>query len=233
MNYRIRYFIFFVLDSLSALSAVFIGYWLFNPSFNINHTFIISAISLILCYQILANLLHLSTRIWSGASVRDLLPVGFATTISVIVTSLCQLFIQGSVDFGEILIIWLILQVLFVGCRVILRIFHEVKATKRSGKLKRVLVVGAGEAGTILLRSIQRNQIHEYEVVAIVDDNQNKQHLSLWGIKVCGTTEDIPRIAQEKDIDIIFLAIPSLGKIQLRRIYELCKKTKAQITQKT
>lgn len=217
------------MDSFSALSAVFIGYWLFNPLFNFNHSFIISAISLLLTYQILAYFLHLFTRIWSVASVRDLLPVGFTTTISVIVAAHCQLFIQGTVDYRENLIIWLLLQVLIGGSRVILRIIHEVRTTKPRGKLKRVLVVGAGEAGTMLLRSIRRNQVHEYEVVAIVDDNQNKQHLSLWGIEVCGTTADIPRIAEEKHIDIIILAIPSLGKTQLRRIYELCKKTKAKI----
>ncbi len=65
--------------------------------------------------------------------------------------------------------------------------------------------------------------------MAIVDDNPNKQHLSLWGVEVCGTTEDIPRIVQEKDIEIIILAIPSLGKLRMKRIYEQCKKTKAKI----
>ncbi|SOC38387.1 polysaccharide biosynthesis protein [Ureibacillus acetophenoni] len=229
MNYQIRYFIFFVLDSLSALSAVFIGYWLVNPSLNFNNSFIISATSLILTYQILAYFLHLFTRIWSAASVRDLWSVSFVTTSSVIVASFCQLILQGTVDFRENLIIWLLLQVLIGTPRVILRIFHEMKSTKPRGNLKRVLVVGAGGAGTMLIRSIQRNQLKEYEVVAIVDDNKNKQHLSLWGIEVCGTTDDIPRIVQEKDIHIIILAIPSLDKMQLKRIYELCKKTKAKI----
>ncbi len=228
LNYRIRYFLFFVLDSLTALFAVWIAYWLFNPSFDIR-SFTISAISLIVTYQISAYFLLLSTRIWSVASVRDLLPVGYAINISIFITILSQQVIQGYINFRENFVMWLFLNSALISSRFLLRVIYEVKSTKHRGQLKRVLIVGAGEAGTMLIRSIKRNPKPEYDVVAIVDDNRNKQHLSLWGVEVCGIIEDIPRIAHEKNVEIIILAIPSLRKLQLKRIYEQCKKTKAKI----
>ena len=209
--------------------AVFIGYWLFGPSITFFPSFTISLVSLFVSYQILSHFLHLSTRIWSVASVRDLLPVTFAVNLSVLITILSQLLIQGSVDFREIFVIWLIFYVLIGSSRFFIRVYREVKDSQPLGQLKRVLVVGAGEAGTILIRNIRKKRKHEYDVVAIVDDDPNKQHLSLWGIEVCGTTEEIPHIVQEKKVDIIILAIPSLGKVEMQRIYEQCKRTKIKI----
>ncbi|KGR76192.1 polysaccharide biosynthesis protein EpsC [Ureibacillus manganicus DSM 26584] len=229
MNYRIRYFLFLILDLFHALVAVFIGYWLFNPSITFFPSFTISLVSLFFSYQILSHFLHLSTRIWSVASVRDLLPVTFAVNLSVLITILSQLLIQGSVDFREIFVIWLIFYVLIGSSRFFIRVYREVKDSQPLGQLKRVLVVGAGEAGTILIRNIRKKRKHEYDVVAIVDDDPNKQHLSLWGVEVCGTTVEIPHIVQEKKVDIIILAIPSLGKMEMQRIYEQCKRTKIKI----
>src|SRR5690606_16369861 len=75
----------------------------------------------------------------------------------------------------------------------------------------------------------KRNPIPEYYVAGIVDDNPNKQNLSLMGVKVCGFTKDIPEIVKELQIDMIILAIPSLGKKDMKTIYNYCAKTKAKI----
>lgn len=229
LNYRIRYFLFFILDLFNALLAVFLGYWLFDPSFTSIHSLMVTLLFLIVSYQILASVLHLSTRIWSVASIIDLLPIGFAVNVSILVTIISHFLIMGYVDFRKLLIIWLIFHFTIGSSRLFLRIFHEIKAFKPQGQVKRVLIVGAGEGGTMLMRSITRKLTHQYNVVAIVDDNPNKQHLSLFGVEVCGTTEDIPRIVQEKDIQIVILAIPSLSKLKMKRLVELCKKTNAKI----
>ncbi|CAM5183436.1 FlaA1/EpsC-like NDP-sugar epimerase OS=Ureibacillus acetophenoni OX=614649 GN=SAMN05877842_104117 PE=3 SV=1 [Ureibacillus acetophenoni] len=229
MNYRVRYFLFFLTDSFNALLAVFLGYWLFDPSFTSIPSLTVTLLLLIVSYQVLASVLNLSTRIWSVALVVDLLPVGFAVNLSILVTIFSHLLIMGHVDFRKLFIIWLIFHFTVGSSRLFIRIFHELKAFKPHGRVNRVLVVGAGEGATMLIRNIKRKQTHQYNVVAIVDDNPNKQHLSLFGVEVCGTTEEIPQIVMKKDIDIIILAIPSLSKVQLKRIYELCKKTKAKV----
>lgn len=166
---------------------------------------------------------------WSVASVRELLTIGYAVTISVVAASGIQFLVKGDIYFRVMAITWLLHIVLIGGSRFLLRLSHDRTSFKSRGNLKRVLVIGAGEAGAMLVRSIKGNPFSEYKVVAIVDDNQNKQHLKLMNVKVCGTTKDISRIVQDKKIDEIILAIPSLGKLDIQEIYERCVDTKATI----
>lgn len=177
----------------------------------------------------MAYLFHLYDRIWSVASVRELLLIGYAVTSSVLIASILQLVVKGDIYFRIMAITWLLHIVLIGGSRFLLRIVHDRTLFRPQGNLKRVLVIGAGEAGTMLVRSIKRDPYTEYKVVAIIDDNVRKQNLKLMDVKVCGKTKDIPHIVEEKEIDEIFIAIPSLGKLGVRNIYEQCLSTKASI----
>ncbi len=176
----------------------------------------------------MAYFFQLYNRIWSLASVRELLTIGYAVTISVLTASMLQFFIKGDIYFRVMVITWLLHIVLIGGSRFLLRILHDRTSFKPHGNLKRVLIIGAGEAGTMLLRSIKRNP-SEYQVVAFVDDDRNKKHLKLMDVNVCGTTKDISRIVHDKGIEEIILAIPSLSKREIREIYTRCLETKATI----
>src|SRR5690606_32163565 len=125
-------------------------------------------------------------------------------------------------------ITWLLLILLIGGSRFVLRVVHEQSPVKPAAEVKRVLIVGAGEAGTMLLRSLKRNP-SEYQVVAFVDDDLNKQHLKLLVVEVCGTTSDIPQIVQAKAVHEIILAIPSLSKKEIQEIYTRLGESKATI----
>ncbi|AWE06753.1 hypothetical protein DCE79_04790 [Lysinibacillus sp. 2017] len=229
MNYTARYTLFSILDSIIVLSAIFISYFLLHPTWNAYDSLIvISSITLLISHHIMAYFFQLYNRIWSLASVRELLAIGYAVTISVFTASVMQFIIKGDVYFRVMVITWLLHIVLIGGSRFFLRILHDVSSFKPNGNLKRVLIIGAGEAGTMLLRGIKRNQ-SEYEVVGFIDDNLNKKNLKLMGVKVYGTTKDIPRIVQEKGIEEIFLAIPSLSKRKIQDIYAHCLETKVTI----
>jgi len=177
----------------------------------------------------MAYLFHLYDRIWSVASVRELLSIGYAVTSSVLIASVLQLVVKGDIYFRIMAITWLLHIVLIGGSRFLLRIANDQTLFKSQGNLKRVLVIGAGEAGAMLVRSIKRDPCTEYKVVAIIDDNRHKQNLKLMDVEVCGKTRDIPRVVEEKKIDEIFIAIPSLGKLGVRKIYEQCLSTKVSI----
>ncbi|MFF5993393.1 nucleoside-diphosphate sugar epimerase/dehydratase [Lysinibacillus sp. KU-BSD001] len=231
MNYTLRYSVFFMLDSLIVLTAIFISYWLLNASYDayLDSLIIVSSLALLISHHIMAYFFQLYNRIWSVASVRELLAIGYAITISVIVASGIQLLVKGDIYFRIMTITWLLHIVLIGGSRFLLRILHDQTLIKTQDNLKRVLVIGAGEAGTMLVRSMKRDPSTEYKVVAIVDDDPNKQKLKLMGIKVCGMTKDLLRIVEDKRIDEIFLAIPSLGKFGIRDIYERCLSTQIPI----
>lgn len=230
MNHTLRYSIFFLIDSTMILCAIFISYWLVNPISIPDSIIIISFLILLIVHHIMAHFFQLYNRIWSVASVKELLVIGLSVSICVSAASIIQLFIQQIIYVKVMIITWLLQVVLIGGSRFLLRVFYDYCKFKNTQiDLKRVLIVGAGEAGTLLIRSLKRNPIPEYYVAGIVDDNPNKQNLSLMGVKVCGFTKDIPEIVKELQIDMIILAIPSLGKKDMKTIYNYCAKTKAKI----
>ncbi|MDN4495152.1 polysaccharide biosynthesis protein [Ureibacillus aquaedulcis] len=231
MNYKQRYTAFFILDSFIVISAIFFSYWLLHPSLNIftNKLILITSITLLVSHHIAAHFFHLYDRIWSVASVRELLTIFYGVTISIITASIVQFIVRGDIYFRPMAITWLLHIIMIGGSRFVLRVAHDRTTIKSNGDLKSVLIVGAGQAGTMLARSINNNPSPEYKPVAFVDDDPIKQHLTVMGLKVSGTTQDIPRIVEDKKIQEIILAIPSLGKFGIQDIYETCAKTKAKV----
>lgn len=231
MNYKQRYTAFVIMDSIIVLSAIFFCYWVLHPDTSIfsNKLIQLSAVTLLLSHHIAAHYFHLYDRIWSVASVRELLVIFYAITISVVSASLVQFIVNADIYVRVMMITWLVHIVLIGGSRFILRIAHNRTKIKTQGNLKSVLIVGAGQAGTMLAKSINNSQTPEYRPVGFVDDDLKKQQLTLMDVKVLGTTQDIPRLVEEKNIDEIILAIPSLGKFGIQEIYETCSKTKATV----
>jgi len=90
----------------------------------------------------------------------------------------------------------------------------------RSGR--RLLIVGAGRAGEILIRALMHQQHSSYEPVGFVDDDPTMFRKEIHGVQVLGIVEDIPHIVKEKNIDEIALAIPSTSGIPLSHIVDRC-----------
>lgn len=230
MSYTARYTTFSIVDSLIVVSAIFISYFLLHPSLTVysDTVIVLTAVTLLISHHITAHFFHLYNRLWSLASVKELLIIGYAVTISVLAASAMQYVIKQDIYFRVMAVTWLLHILLIGGSRFLLRVAHDWSIHKPTADLKRVLIVGAGEAGTMLLRSLKRNP-SEYHVVAIVDDDLNKQHLKLLDVNVCGTTKDIPQLVKTKGIQEIILAIPSLSKKEIREIYNRLGETKATI----
>lgn len=94
---------------------------------------------------------------------------------------------------------------------------------------KRVLIVGAGDAGTTILRELQTSDKTEYVPIGFVDDDLEKVGNYIFGVKVLGTVDDIEKIANEKDVDQIIIAMPSVNQKKLREITERCVSTKKKL----
>ena len=112
------------------------------------------------------------------------------------------------------------------GLRMIIRLYHEEFRTTESRRLKRFLIVGAGNAGEALLREILRMPIIQYDVAGFIDDDPVKQGIRIHGIPVLGTVEQLPRICETRKIEEIAIAIPSATRPQLRRVIQVCEGTK-------
>jgi FlaA1/EpsC-like NDP-sugar epimerase len=114
------------------------------------------------------------------------------------------------------------------GLRMIVRLYHEEFHTVESGRLKRFLIVGAGNAGEALLREIHRMPVAQYDVVGFIDDDPAKQRTNIHGIPILGAVEQLPEICKQRNIDEIAVAIPSASHHQLRRVIQVCEGTKSR-----
>jgi FlaA1/EpsC-like NDP-sugar epimerase len=112
------------------------------------------------------------------------------------------------------------------GLRIIIRLYFEEFRTAEAGRLKRFLIVGAGNAGEALLREILRMPVTQYDVVGFIDDDNAKKSTHIHGIPVLGTVEQLPQICEERKIEEIAIAMPSASPQQLRRVIQVCEGTK-------
>ena len=90
------------------------------------------------------------------------------------------------------------------------------------------MIIGAGSAGTMVVRQLQHNREADLYPIAFVDDDRNKQKLEIYNVPVVGTTNHIQEIVEDNDIEHIIIAIPSLNRNQINEIFEKCRKTKAK-----
>ena len=231
MDYRKRYAVFFTIDSMIVLTAIYMSYWLLHPTLNVysDKIIFISAITLLVAHHVVANMYQLYNRAWAVASVRELVIIGYAVTISIGIAMLMQYIINGDVYFRVLMITWLLHIIMIGGSRFLVRLLHDRRFKKNNPNLKRVLIVGAGQAGTMLARNIVRNKDSEYKIVGFVDDDLNKKHLNVHDFHVLNTSQFIEEIVIEQNVEEIIIAIPSLDKQQLQNLYERCSITNAKV----
>lgn len=97
------------------------------------------------------------------------------------------------------------------------------------GNGERVLIIGAGACGELLIEEIRKSEALKYRVVGLVDDNPNKIRTYLKGIKVLGNRENILEICKDNRVSTIFFAIPSIKPSEKSKILDICKEAKAKV----
>ncbi|NMR96656.1 polysaccharide biosynthesis protein, partial [Vibrio parahaemolyticus] len=118
------------------------------------------------------------------------------------------------------------------GLRFSLRTANErfTHRTKDDEKNKiRVMIVGAGDAGAMILKEFKNHYSYKYKPVALVDDDKNKKGKLIYGVPVLGKREDIPRLVDKYNVDEIVIAMPSAPKAEVSKIVEIAKNTKARL----
>jgi FlaA1/EpsC-like NDP-sugar epimerase len=109
------------------------------------------------------------------------------------------------------------------GLRMAIRLYYEEFRTVEGTRLKRFLIVGAGNAGEALLREIHRMQVSQYDVIGFVDNDPMKQGINIHSIPVLGAIDQLPKICADHNIEEIAIAIPSATHQQLRHVIQICE----------
>jgi FlaA1/EpsC-like NDP-sugar epimerase len=214
-------------DSLIVITALYLGNFslLEVPAISNTHFFVL-AICLLIFHHLFASLYNLYSKAWEYASTDELFAIINSISLSIFTTGIMQIMWHGFNSYLRTLIItWMIYIIFLVGSRLIW-IYVFSPHSKAYLPYKRVLIIGAGTAGTMLARHLQKNKDTILKPVAFIDDSQNKQKLQYYGIQVVGTTSDISHVVQKYQIDHIIIAIPSLNKKERERILITCVQTK-------
>lgn len=217
-----------LLDSTIVITAIFLSYLIVSPTLQhgVMPFLLVSSGTLLVSHHLFAAIYRMYRNAWEYASIGELLAIIKAITLSIMTTMVVQLIAFQTIDVRVIGITWMMHVLLIGGSRFSWRLFRERFITPNPEK-ERTLVVGAGAAGTMIVRQLLKNKETDLYPVAFADDDPKKLKLQIYGIDVKGKIRHIPKLVEKLKIENIIIAIPSLQKSELKRIYEECAKTTA------
>jgi FlaA1/EpsC-like NDP-sugar epimerase len=175
-------------------------------------------------------------RLWRYASVRELILILSAVTAaSMVVSGIMMALFAWGLFYGfprSVLVIdWLLSLVFVGGLRFIFRISAETSSTAaidsalQRRRKKWILVIGAGDAGAMVVRELQKNPQLNMKPIGFLDDDPAKQNSQIHGVPVLAPLNQIEHILQTRHVDEVIIAIPSAGGDVLRHVTEVCRQS--------
>lgn len=184
-------------------------------------------------YLICFFIFKIYESIWTYASIDEfLLVIGGCITAN-IVSIIPSLILKTQFSYAVNILSGIFVILAIVGFRISFRIYSRftniLDYKANVSNLKRTLIIGAGEAATLVIKEMKNNKNSDYNPIALIDDNEYKVGKSVLGIKVLGTRKDIIKIVKEKSIENIIIAVPSLSEEDKSNILDICKKTECKV----
>ncbi len=176
---------------------------------------------------VMSGLYHHSLR---HASIPDLISIGkIAFFSSAFFWALVSWkFQELRIPAALFVLDWMMLQLLWGGLHFGLRIFKTQQAVRRKHG-RRVLIVGAGDAGMTLLKELSTDPSSSCQPVAVVDDDPAKSNRSIYGVPVLGGTQNIAKLAAEMRAEEILVCIPSATTSQMQDILAVCRRSQLPV----
>jgi FlaA1/EpsC-like NDP-sugar epimerase len=180
-------------------------------------------------------------RYWRYASIGDLLAIVLSVsaatvTLAVLLVTATLLHAVQGFSRSVLLIDWLLTIAVIAGTRLSVRVVAE--AWRRGGRkpgdqerMRRALIVGAGAAGTMVAREMYRNPQLGVSPVGFLDDDGSKRGKRIMGVPVLGAIGSLTRVAAERGIDEVVIAMPTAAGTALRRVADTCRE--AGLTSRT
>ncbi|WP_339180184.1 nucleoside-diphosphate sugar epimerase/dehydratase [Oceanobacillus sp. FSL W7-1293] len=229
MTYKKRLALLILLDSLIVTSSVFIAFWMVYPSYPdvfLADELWISAIAFLIFHHIFAFVFKLYNKVWSYASIRELIAIVKAVTLTIISVGVVQFFINDQIFRRALVITWLLHIVLIGGSRFVWRLTRDRYINKKGENQKRTLIIGAGAAGVMIARQLQ-NESEKAELypIGFIDDDLTKQKMEILSLPVVGMSKDISEIVESIQVEHIVIAIPSLNNGALKKLINQCNET--------
>ena len=219
------------------LAAIVSAYVL---SFYLRFDFVLDVLNRTIIYRSLPLLLIIKMTVfyfyglffglWRYAGIDDIWRIIKANFISTLLFISAVTFIHiGGYPRSVFFLDWILCTSFVSGLRFVTRLFREHFRPMSGKRAKRILIVGAGTAGVMVLKECRNNPGMGVEVAGFVDDDPRKKNLRIQGVKILGTRRDLADIVRQYGIEEIVIAIPSASGEVIRDIISHCEKLSVRL----
>ena len=196
-------------------------------------SFVSILMGIIILYLTFATLSNVFSTITRYTDYKTMFRVGGSILGAYSIVYIAEKIFYESTNSRYIVLSMLLSFLLVIASRLTWREIHEFVQHPSALLGKKVdgtktLVVGSGDGASLFIKTAQQKS-KDLKIVAIVDDDKNKQNTYLHGVKVVGTTEQIPEIVGNYEVEQIVIAIPSLAPDDYERIVEYCQQTEVKV----
>ena len=196
-------------------------------------SFVSILMGIIVLYLTFATLSNVFSTITRYTDYKTMFRVGGSILGAYSIVYIAEKVFYESTNSRYIVLSMLLSFLLVIASRLTWREIHEFVQHPSALLGKKVdgtktLVVGSGDGASLFIKTAQQKS-KDLKIVAIVDDDKNKQNTYLHGVKVVGTTEQIPEIVGNYEVEQIVIAIPSLAPDDYERIVEYCQQTEVKV----
>lgn len=193
---------------------------------------------IVIIYLMMLSIFKMYKSIWTIVGIDEvafgliacLIATGIILITSTIISSIYY------IDHITVLLAGLFIMIFTIGIRVSFRIYRRMISHGRVllnssniSNLEKILIIGAGSCGQLIIEEVRKQNPIKQKVIGVIDDNPSKIGTYLRGIKILGNRNKIIEISEEKNVDLILIAMPSVdGKIK-KEIIEICQSTRAKV----
>ena len=193
---------------------------------------------IVIIYLIMLSIFKMYKSIWTIVGIDEvafgliacLIATGIILITSTIISSIYY------IDYITVLLAGLFIMIFTIGIRVSFRIYRRMISHGRVllnssniSNLEKILIIGAGSCGQLIIEEVRKQNPIKQKVIGVIDDNPSKIGTYLRGIKILGNRNKIIAISEEKNIDLILIAMPSVDGKTKKEIIEICQSTRAKV----
>lgn len=222
-----------LIDIMVIICCYVVAMLFLNTKINNLQNFMIDMVIVVIVYQIFLNCFRMYQNMIRYEVGKDYVKYIISASLSVVILTL----IDKGFNLEYInLRVNVLLGILTAGTFVMYRLLGRSIAARKMSKYEKInknqdnkannlLIIGAGMGAREIIIAIKNNMRDKYNIIGIIDDDISKINHYILGVKVLGTRYDIPKIAKEKNVDLIFFAINKIDAISRRKILEICQET--------
>ena len=213
-------------DALMVVVAWFLSYWIYFNLGTIPQKYLDHAVTMlplvVLCHSAMSIGFAVPRGAWRFTSTHDIYPIVMSVCGGIAVSGFVG-FLLTRLEFIP-RVLFLVYGVLLIGllssCRLLYRSYHT--PSLQGGAGKRVLIIGGGVAGNMLVIDLKNSTPLLYKAVGILDDNPRLKGSHIQGIRVLGTCSSLPQLTQGLHIEQVLIAMPSATTEEMSRIVDYC-----------